>query len=54
MAKEMNCTNYYPGPITRIDRQSLNNILLLTKPGDNQRQTEWYYIYPNDSLLGGI
>lgn len=67
MAKEMDCFNYFPGDVTIIDITDLNNLLARNRwykiktngiwlggKDDNQRQTEWNYIYANDNLLGGI
>ncbi len=66
MAKEMNYFNYFPGDVTKISGQAVSNLLSRTiwsrvfingfwlgGKNDNQRRTEFYYIYPNDALLGG-
>lgn len=66
MAKEMSCFNYFPGDITEINGRTIDNFLIrdgrkaklingiwLGGPGDNQRQTEFHYIYADDNLLGG-
>lgn len=66
MVKEMDCFNYYPGDISFLDADALSimlkrdgrnpflhNGIWLGGAGDNQRRTEFYYIYANDNLLGG-
>jgi hypothetical protein len=66
MIKEMDCFNYFPGDVTIISRQDFNGLLSRVKwykiflngiwlggPGDHQRQTEFYYIYHSDNMLGG-
>jgi len=53
MIKEMDCFNCFPGDITKINREALNNLLSRTEPDDNQRKTSIYYLYADDNLLGG-
>lgn len=67
MIKEQDCTNYEPGRVDIINRQTLSNHLLrdglkdklinglmLGGKDDNQRRTEFYYIYASDNLLNGV
>lgn len=53
MIKEMNCINYYPGDISMISGYALSALLLRDGIEDKQRQTNVYYIYAHDNLLGG-
>jgi len=53
MIKEQDCTNYEPGPIQERDYQGLCNLLSRTANGDNQRRTQFYYLYSKDNLLMG-